>query len=392
MARRTISSSMHRTVLAAGTAALALLALPGTSQSGASGDPLVAVVQAARSDFQLPGLAACVFTSERIVGTVFQGVRCLGADAAIEVDDAFNLASCGKALTATVAAAAVGDGKVAWDTTLGEALADVEMHPAYRGVTLAQLLRHRAGLAPLTDDETPLFEACVRAAPADPSAARRRLAELVLAEPPVSPPGEEVVYSNAGYAIAALVVERATGEPYEAALSSVLFEPLDMRTAFVGWPTSADRPDAPRGHTVAGAERVPDDLDFRDEAPALAPAGGVSMSIEDHARFGMAHLAGLAGRDGVVPADAVREMHTPGEGSQAAMGWFVRELAGEVVHTHDGGTGHFSAAILLLPRHDLGVVVATNVGGGAGAGGEACYRVCVDVLRLALRRAQAGGR
>lgn len=356
-------------------------------------NPIIQAVESAQQRCKLPGVAACVFTRDEIVGTVFMGVRTAGSPEKIRIDDRFALGSCGKAMTAMVAAKAVEDGAISWETTLGDALPDLAKDTPYAGVTLRQLLTHRAGVAALTDDETELFRRAVTQAPDDPRAARRHLTGVVLAEPPANAPGADFIYSNAGYAIATAMVEQAAGDSFESLMLKHVFRPLGMDRAILAWPTGDGRTDAARGHRAQADQRTPEPPDHADDSPALAPAGGVSSSIEDFARFGIAHLRGLDDKPGALTPDSFRTLHTPSGDEKYAMGWFVRPVGGAPVHYHDGGTGWYSAAVMLDPAAGVGVVVLTNTGGGQDAGGDACQSICTDLIRAArqaARRNRAG--
>jgi D-alanyl-D-alanine carboxypeptidase len=84
------------------------------------------------------------------------------------------------------------------------------MAPAMRGVTLAQLLSHTGGVQPFTtgDESRGLPEL-------HGTALERRLAftKIFLARPPSVPPGAGYMYSNAGYRIAASMLERRWAVP-----------------------------------------------------------------------------------------------------------------------------------------------------------------------------------
>src|SRR5213078_4948643 len=94
------------------------------------------------------GMAAAVLRGERIIAQGAAGVRKRGTAERITLDDRFHLGSCTKAMTATLVAMLVEEGKLNWTTTLGELFADTvkPMHPAWEKVTLRQVLAHRAGL------------------------------------------------------------------------------------------------------------------------------------------------------------------------------------------------------------------------------------------------------
>src|SRR5215470_541074 len=94
------------------------------------------------------GMVAAVLRGERIIAQGVAGVRRRGTAERVTLDDRFHLGSCTKAMTATLVAMLVEEGKLNWTTTLGELFADTvkPMHPAWEKVTLRQVLAHRAGL------------------------------------------------------------------------------------------------------------------------------------------------------------------------------------------------------------------------------------------------------
>src|SRR5262249_19220516 len=140
----------------------------------------------------------------------------------------FLLASCTKAMTATLVAMLVEEGKLSWATTLGEVYADAvkPMDAAWERVTLRQVLGHRAGLCLDPDGPGRVFN-LLRA----PYASVRSLGEFVrrprarvgtlpeqrleiarqaLSRPPRIPPGTKYWYSNEGYILAGAVLEHIT--------------------------------------------------------------------------------------------------------------------------------------------------------------------------------------
>src|SRR6476646_12185780 len=94
------------------------------------------------------GMAAAVLRGERIIAQGVAGVRKRGTAERITLDNQFQLGSCTKAMTATLVAMLVEEGKLNWTTTLRELFAGTvkPMHPAWEKVTLRLVLAHRAGL------------------------------------------------------------------------------------------------------------------------------------------------------------------------------------------------------------------------------------------------------
>src|SRR2546430_10229294 len=97
----------------------------------------------------LPAIAAGVMKEGRLLALGAAGVRKAGTDAVVTRDDKFHIGSDTKAMTATLAAMLVGEGKLRWNQTLSEVFPEraAKMDAGYRPVTLEMLLTHRAGMA-----------------------------------------------------------------------------------------------------------------------------------------------------------------------------------------------------------------------------------------------------
>lgn len=307
----------------------------------------------------LPAAACAVVDGDRITERAVAGVRLRGAPQPVRVDDRFHLGSVTKSMTATMVGRLVELDLVEWDDTLGETLSGIEMRPEYRAVTVEQLLQHIAGIPQHLTYDDPEMDRLVNL-PGTPPEQRAAFAAEVLLEEPIAAPATRSNYSNAGYAIVGLVAERAAGSSWEALMREQVFEPLDMKTAVIGWPATESRPDQPRGH-------FPDHPQALDEYPLggfMAPAGDVSCSISDLARYARLHLWGLNGVDGALRAETIERLHTPllEDGTYAA-GWSLKKTdSGEVLHWHNGSAGTFYALVAIDPEQDRAVVVAMNTG------------------------------
>jgi CubicO group peptidase (beta-lactamase class C family) len=104
--------------------------------------------------YDLPALAGAIVTSKGLSAVGAVGVRKYGTDTPVTINDQFHLGSDTKAMTATMLATVVEEGKLSWNTTLEQVFPELapKMDPAYRKVTLEQLLAHRAGF---TDESWP---------------------------------------------------------------------------------------------------------------------------------------------------------------------------------------------------------------------------------------------
>jgi CubicO group peptidase (beta-lactamase class C family) len=337
-------------------------------------DSLLAAV---RSEHAVPGLAAAVVAGETIfVGTA--GERRLDGGQMITPGDRFHTGSLAKSMTATMIGTLVDEGVLSWTTTPLDLWPEWSpfMHPSLRTIRIEQLLSGTAGFSSFNPGDPGLD-----AAPAlegTPAEQRAAFARWLLGRAPAEVPGTRFVYSNAGYALAAAMAERATGESWETLMRERLFERLGLRSAGFGWPAAFD-PAQPWGHEEEG-ELQPHEPDGEYQLPVvLAPAGDLHMSVEDLARFAQAHLRGLQGRDDGARAETFRKLHTPVIArtdhpsfvdTAYALGWNVRPAGAEPgagVSEHTGGAGTFIALVRIDPRQNLAIVVMTNAGGASAA-------------------------
>jgi CubicO group peptidase (beta-lactamase class C family) len=175
-------------------------------------------------------------------------------------------------------------------------------------------------------------------------------------------------YSNAGYAVAAAMVERLLDTPWEQLMTSLVFQPFGLESARFGWPATADSPHQPWGHLGAPPglrPHVPGTFWNFDITTYLASAGDISCNVSDLAKYAAAHLRGLRGADGVLTSTSIRRLHTPpeidAEGNGYASGWAIaRTEDGRPEHWHSGSGGSFFAVVSIYPEDDL--VIALRQG------------------------------
>lgn len=313
-----------------------------------------------RAKFGVPALAAC---------RIEDGVVTVAGAAGADFGDRFHLGSCTKAMTATMIATLVEEGKLSWSTTVGATFGDVEMDAAWRRVTLEQLLTHRAGAPGDLAAQKALWTRLWRRR-GTPREQRMELVRGVLARPPEVSPGTRYVYSNAGYAIAGAMAERVTDTAWERLMRERLFEPLGMRSAGFGPPPG----NGPVGHREDGTP-VGRGIGA-DNPPAIGPAGTVHASLGDWAKFVAFHLG--QGPPLLRPETRDR-LHRP-EGKYA-LGWVVttRRWAGGTVLTHSGSNTMWYCVAWLAPRRGFAVLAAVNQGGDRGFG--ACDAAAAMLVR-----------
>jgi len=318
----------------------------------------------------IPGMAGAVVTSKGLEAIGAAGVREKGRDAKVTTKDLWHLGSCTKAMTATLCGMLVEEGKLKWDSSVGDSFKDLpKVDPKWKPATLEMLCTQRAGAPPDLSADGLWGRLWIHAG--TPPEQRRALAEGVLAKPPLHEPGSKFLYANANYALAGIMAERAAKRAWEDLLRERLFLPLGMDSAGFGAPGTAKEIDQPRGHTADGKPVPPGP--GSDNPAAIGPGGTVHASISDWGKFVAMHLCGEKEDGPLIRAETMRRLHAPPPDpvDRYAMGWAVAERpwAGGRVLTHSGSNTMWYCVAWVAPAKDFAVLVCCNRGGDDAARG-----------------------
>jgi CubicO group peptidase (beta-lactamase class C family) len=364
------------------SAALVALACLYAPYAKAQEQSLNALLEPVRKEYGLPALAAAVAKNGRIVAAGAVGTRMLGRDIKVTLDDRFHIGSDTKAMTATLAGMLVDEGKLRWDSTIGEVLgADLPgIHPKFAAITLEQLLSHTSGIPTDTKEIYELYVSGDAYEETLPQA-RLRILRTFGKHEPVVKPDAPFQYSNLGFMTAGAMIEKAAGVTWDELITRRIFEPLGLKTAGLGPQATMGRIDAPVGHDVDDKGKVtPRPWGPGADVPApVGPAGIAHLSIRDFARWG-AWNAGEGKRGpALVKADTLKRLHrervtmtidnpkpgTPKSGGYA-LGWGIVAYdwtGNRPVLTHNGSNAMNLATILVDPQTDTAIVAATNFPG-----------------------------
>jgi CubicO group peptidase (beta-lactamase class C family) len=327
-------------------AALALLPLPALAQdlSPAEVARVDRIVTTALARTGTPSATVAIVRGGRMVYAHGWGKasETLPATAAVP----YQIASISKQFTAAAMLLLQRDGKLNLDDHVSRYLSGITGGDT---ITLRELLSHTAGLQDYWPQD---YSFAAMSRPVTPQAIVDRWAR----KPLDFAPGTQWQYSNTGYVVAGLIVEKVAGEPLLAFLQQRLFKPLGI--------TATDQdmavgPTYPVGYQrfALGPVRV--------ERPAargwLFAAGELSMNAPDLAKWDIARLD----RQGLSPADwAAQEtevMLADGKGTGYGLGVDVgKDAAGHRFVEHSGEAVGFLTENIVYPDDKAAVVVFTN--------------------------------
>lgn len=289
-------------------------------------------------------------------------------------DTLFRIGSITKQFTAAAILQLAAAHKLALDDDLHRYLPDYPTHG--KRITLRNLLAHTSGIRDY-EHGIPWLQ--------DHMSEQRPAAELVAqfaAAPLDFEPGARWSYSNSGYFLLGLIIERASGQSFADHVRDHVIAASgapDVRYC----PDEQDYPRAARGYEVKGNARVASRPIKMVYAYA---AGGLCASAP-----GLVAWSRALAHARVVDEASWRQMTTPvplADGSRFGygLGLFVGDLGGRRVIFHGGGINGFVSTLAYYPDDDLHVAVLVNTEGNfADDLGEAIAR---KVLGLSAPRPQ----
>lgn len=232
---------------------------------------------------------------------------------------------------------------------------DFKIPDAYgQPITLKNLLTHTAGFEEQVKD---LFT---------PGPASPDLGDYVKTHIPerIFPPGTTPAYSNYGTALAGSIVERASGRPFNQYIEENIFRPLGMTRSTFAQPLPPSlAPLMSNGYQLASDGPHP----FETISPF--PAGSLSSTATDMARFIAAHLQGGQLNDArILRPETVSLMHSrlfalDPAANAMCYGFYEESQNGRRIIGHAGDTLYFHSDLHLMPDAGVGFFVSYNSGG-----------------------------
>jgi len=293
--------------------------------------------------------------------------------APVTPDTMFRIGSIGKLFTWTAVMQLVEQHKINLDRDVNDYL-DFKIPPAFgKPVTMRELLQHTAGFQ---EEAKYIFvDGPKHLMPLD-----RYLKENAPAR--IFPPGETPAYSNYGATLAGYIVQRVSGEPYEAYVQRHVFAPLGMDHSTVYQPPPpALAGDVSQGYKLGSEPPKPY------EYGNVRAAGISANSGADMARFMLAHLNdGRLGSAQILQPATAELMHR--QSFQAtpplpgfALGFYHEDRNGHDVIAHEGDTNYMHSNLELVLDQHVGFFISLNSLGKDGAAGairNAAYNAFMD--------------
>lgn len=346
---------------------VALLLFYGSvaSFARAQTNPIDEYIKAEMEKRRIPGLALAVIQHGAVIKMQGYGLANVELDVPVTPDTVFELASVTKQFTATAIMLLVEEGKVGLDDPIRQYLAHTP--DAWKGITVRHLLTHTAGLASLETGFRALYTGGVRA-----NYTTAAMFEAATKDPMSFEPGERWQYSDVGYFLLGMILEKASGQRYREFVTERFFQPLGMTASSVldQWAILKNRAS---GYTLRDSQLVHIRRISQVELPSHY---GIFSTVKDLVKWEAALTGGK-----VVKLSSLNQMWTPvklndGTSHPYGFGWGVDERRGHRLISHTGITG---TEYSRFPDDGLTVIVLTNLGRRIGTTGVNSWGLTIGV-------------
>jgi CubicO group peptidase (beta-lactamase class C family) len=294
----------------------------------------------------IPGLSLAIVKNGKIIKAKGYGLVNMELNVPATKDSVYEIGSVTKVFTATAVMMLVNDGKISLDDRITNYLSDLPQ--TWNEITVRHLLSHTSGI---TNDYCDVGETSTRLRnPLSPKEFMEFVANYQLA----SAPGKNWAYSNTGFYLLGLIIEKVSGKSYADFMRQRIFMPLGMNSTGV-YSRETIITNRARGYTWWHYQNALYNGNYWDMSWAYS-AGGITSSVMDLAKWDAALYT-----DKLLPKARLEQMWSPEKGRDP-FAWGVDHDSryGRRMQ-HFGGTPGFSSGIGRWTDQQLGIIVLMNM-------------------------------
>jgi len=361
-------NSFVKSILAASMFAFFAAAAAAPATSTNSNSDVDGIVDAVVARYHLPGIAVGVIDDGKVVYT--RAVGNLASGKPMDADTLFQIASNTKAMTSTLLARLVQQGKLRWEDPVTKYLPSFRMHDPWvtANMQVGDLLVHRSGL-PEGAGDLMLWPTPNQFTPDDVVAGLQYLK-------PAYSFRSGYAYDNTLYIVAGQLAAAAGGAPYPELMRREIFEPMGMTRCQIGtWNRKGVGNVADPNVWRDGKYMLEATKDPIVHSQTMDSAGGVRCSLSDMLTWAKNWLVPTPAQlEWLSPEQRRKEWtsYTPMPISKRkrdwdgtlfygyGYGWRIADVDGQMTVSHTGTLSGMYSATLLLPMRKSGFVVLIN--------------------------------
>ena len=318
-------------------------------------------------EWQIPGMALSIVKDGQIIYAKGFGNKELGKENCIDEHTAFQIGSVSKSFTALLMAMLVDEEKVSWDDPVKKHLPDFEMYDPWvsNNLLIKDIMIHRTGLPAQSGTYIPCL-----------GYDQNDVYNMFKLIKPSTSLRTNYDYNNITFIIAAKIIEKYMGKPWEDCVTERIFIPLEMHNSALN----------ELGFTAAKNVSVPHSFDYQNGGMAvkplygpvdqalfwltvIGPAGGVVSSVVDMTSWIRFHLSdGTFNGKRILSEKNLNYLHrgqlitSQYNNRITTYGhcWFIEQNNRYKVFFHTGTTWGSAALCVYVPELDLGMMFLAN--------------------------------
>ena len=327
----------------------------GAQTVRAASDALPARIDEIFAPWDKPGSPGCAVGAGRDGAALYThgyGFANLEYDVPITATSIFESGSVAKQFTAAAIVLLAQDGKLSLDDDIRKYLPEV---PDFgEPIRIRHLLTHTSGLR----DQWELL-AIERRGPGTQVHSPATTLDLVAHQKALNfPPGTEYSYSNTGYALAGIIVQRVSGQTLDAFTQARLFKPLGM--THTRW--RDDFTDVVKGRTTAYSGTMERGFHTDMSFTNMIGNGGLLTTVGDLLLWNENFFNTKVGGQAFVDTMQTRMVLRNGRRITYALGLDVSAYDGVPEVSHSGSTAGYRTFLARYPARHVSVAVLCNVG------------------------------
>lgn len=364
------------------TVLLCSIALPAVAAETAASHPPAAVSGAmahSASRFEvlfrqhvaenrIPGAAFALVQRDGVIGLGTAGVTDKASNRPVDQNTVFRLASVSKSFAAELTALLEQEGHISWSDPVRRYVPGFRLQRGADGIRIEHLLSQSTGILAyafdhMLDEGVPLQRI------------QNRYRELA----PICQPGSCYSYQNSVYSLIEPVIEQATDRSFDVLMQEKIFQPLEMKTASMGYQAFVAQDNRARPHVrQRGTKNRWKEVEVLPNYYQVGPAAGVNASILDLSKWLMAQLGS---RPEVITPAIVEAVTQPRVRTQRdlrrrhwrdrldnahyGLGWRIYDLGGEEIVYHGGWVSGYRADVAFSASRNVGIALLFNAESGS---------------------------
>ena len=311
------------------------------------------------------GAAFVVATPEGLMEIGTAGYTDTSRKHAINENTIFRIASVSKTFAAGLTAVLISEGEFGWDDRVVSYVPDFRINGDAGKVRIRHVLGQSTGLIPhaydnLIEDGLPM----------------ERIQEQYRKLTYICSPGHCYSYQNSIFSLIEPVIETTTRRSYTELMNEKIFEPLDMRTASVGYDSFVSNPNHAKPHVKSRGQWKT--VRVKPNYYRVAPAAGVNASALDMGKW---LTAQMGGNPEVIRPEVIETLTRPRvkttrdkrrkywrdmiSDAHYGLGWRVYRLGKNEIAYHSGWVSGYRADIAWSEEYKIGIAVLMNVEGSS---------------------------